>query len=239
MSTIPCISKADIKHRRQTAKFVETDANGFYAAPLKGLLDIWNFNNDNYFDGKLNVPYILLSSPTSAKAIGDYSCASSLGGKGQIRLRVSVLTGSHKMVKSGEKYKKGRWLIVCDILLHEMIHQWQHEIDGDMEESYHGHGASFRDKCNEIGEVLGLGKVRTSKARGADKALPSCASFPHNVRPDDYYLGALADKQLKTTTICGGIHRAWNKSGLMEKVGFVSANRDELVNFMVYLDNHK
>ena len=44
--------------------------------------------------------------------------------------------------------------------------------------------------CNRIGAKLGLPPVRTSKARGKDKDLPSCAYWPEDVRPDDYYQGA-------------------------------------------------
>jgi hypothetical protein len=50
--------------------------------------------------------------------------------------------------------------------------------------------AQFRDVCNRIGESLGLPPVRSSKKRKADAHLPSCAQWPHNVRPEDYYQGA-------------------------------------------------
>ena len=79
---------------------------------------------------------------------------------------------------------------MADVFLHETVHQWQHEVLGDLEDGYHGHGPKFRDQCNRIGALLGLPPVRTSKARGKDKALPSCAYWPHCVRPVDYYLGA-------------------------------------------------
>ena len=57
--------------------------------------------------------------------------------------------------------------------------------------TYHGHGPKFRDQCNRIGAMLGLPPVRTGKARGKDKGLPSCAYWPHCVRPADYYQGGL------------------------------------------------
>jgi hypothetical protein len=69
----------------------------------------------------------------------------------------------------------GRFRLVADVFLHETVHQWQHEVLGDLEDGYHGHGPKFRDQCNRIGALLGLPPVRTSKARGKDKALPSCA----------------------------------------------------------------
>jgi hypothetical protein len=83
----------------------------------------------------------------------------------------------------------GRHRFVEDVLLHEMIHQFHQEVTGQHEHSYHGHGPAFRDKANEIGAALGLSRVRDSKRRGAEKHLPSCAQWPHCVRPNGYYLG--------------------------------------------------
>jgi hypothetical protein len=37
---------------------------------------------------------------------------------------------------------------------------------------------------------MGLAQVRIVKARGKDKDLPSCAEWPHCVRPRNYYRGA-------------------------------------------------
>jgi len=42
----------------------------------------------------------------------------------------------------------------------------------------------------ELGEQLRLPPVRVAKARGSEKDLPSCAHWPHNVRPTGYYKGA-------------------------------------------------
>jgi len=79
---------------------------------------------------------------------------------------------------------------VADVLLHEMVHQWQQEVSGDRDTEYHGHGPAFRDRANVIGAVLGLPTVRTCKARGKDADRPSCSQWPHNVRPGDFYGGA-------------------------------------------------
>lgn len=74
--------------------------------------------------------------------------------------------------------------------MHEMTHQWQFEIVGNTEDSYHGHGTVFRNKANEleIGAKLGLGRVRANRKDGKDKDLPSCAHWPHAVRPLECYL---------------------------------------------------
>jgi hypothetical protein len=71
-----------------------------------------------------------------------------------------------------------------------MIHQWQYEVVGNTEVSYHGHGTIFRDKANEIGTKLGLPPVRTKHGKAKD--VPLCSYFAHAVRPDGYYLDALS-----------------------------------------------
>jgi hypothetical protein len=130
-----------------------------------------------------------------AQALGDCSEVSAFGGRAQIRLRESVLTGRHRLVREGTEYAEGRFLYVGDILLHEMVHQWQQGVTGKKEISYKGHGPTFRDKCNEIGRELGLPAVRVAKARGKERELPSCAEWPHCVRPSDYYLGAAVETE--------------------------------------------
>ena len=70
-----------------------------------------------------------------------------------------------------------------------------HEKLEQPEPKYDGHGPVFARECNRIGEALSLGKVRQSKHKPKkNPEMPSCAQWPHNVRPDDYYLGALADR---------------------------------------------
>ena len=112
------------------------------------------------------------------------------GARSQIKIRPSLMSGTHPHILSGPKYEQGRFLFIVDVLLHETIHLWQDEIVGYLEDSYHGHGPAFRDKCNEIGRRFGLPPVRTCKNRGKYRDLPSCSLFPHNVRPADYYQGA-------------------------------------------------
>jgi len=133
---------------------------------------------------------------------------SGLGCRSQIRLRPSLLTGTHPRVNGSAE---GRFLFVADVLLHEMIHQWQQEVSGETDEAWHGHGPAFRDKANEIGARLGLGIVRTSKKRGKDADLPSCSYWPHVVRPEDYYLGAYvptSGDRPRTVTVPTDLERA-------------------------------
>jgi hypothetical protein len=140
-------------------------------------------------------PYVLLTPPESPRALGDCANISSFGGRCQIRVRPSLLTGTHPHVRPGDPYAEGRFRIVADVLLHESIHQYHMEITGRNEDSYHGHGPAFALTCNQIGQLLGLPPVRSMKKRGPDKDLPSCAQWPLNVRPHDYYLGAAGDAE--------------------------------------------
>jgi hypothetical protein len=102
-----------------------------------------------------------------------------------------------------------------------------------LEDGFHGHGPKFRDQCNRIGALLGLPPVRTSKARGKDKALPSCAQWPHCVRPADYYLGAYPAVRRKAGK--GGdpagvsLEFAWKVACGEERAAFASSHWTELV----------
>jgi predicted SprT family Zn-dependent metalloprotease len=110
-----------------------------------------------------------VSEPSNPRRFGDCGSVSGFGGLSQIRLRPSL-------------FRKRGYDFVQDVLLHEMIHQWQQEVTGEREDQYFGHGPTFRDKANEIGAVLGLGRVRGSKKRGPDADRPNCCRWPHCVR---------------------------------------------------------
>ncbi len=189
------LTPADREHRRGVRDYVLTKAEPWHREHLGRLYDDWDIYNQRYFDGVLEVPYIALSEPSNPRRYGDCSPVSGFGGKSQIRIRPSLLVGTHPDVVAGGETAEGRYRFVTDILLHEMIHQYHQEISRKTDGSYHGHGPAFRDHCNCIGALLGLPSVRTCKKRGADADLPSCSQWPHNVRPNDYYLGAYAPHQ--------------------------------------------
>lgn len=181
------IRTADIHHRKQYEKFVVKDGD----PDVSRLIQLWNEWNKTLFDSAFKVcPIILLAEPSRPSVYGSYSVIGAYGARSQIKIRPSLLRGTHPHMRPGPGYREGRFLFVADVCLHETIHLWQDETIGDLEDSFHGHGPIFRDKCNEIGTKLGLPPVRTCKKRGQDKELPSCAQFPHNVRATDYYQGA-------------------------------------------------
>ena len=184
--TLPETRQEDIDHRNQVEAFVCDSGDKRVAS----LLEHWHQGNADYFDGAFQAaPVILLAEPTNPRRLGDYAVTGGNGSRAQIRIRPSLLRGTHPDMRAGDKYAEGRFLFVSDVLLHEMLHQYQHEILGDLEDAYKGHGPKFRDKCNQIGEKLGLPPVRTCKARGKDKDLPSCSYWPHIVRPAEFVPG--------------------------------------------------
>ncbi|MGO9570484.1 MAG: hypothetical protein ACLP5H_23380 [Desulfomonilaceae bacterium] len=198
------IRKADINHRKQYEKFVLSNGD----PTVSNLIVLWNYWNTEYFDGSFKAPpIILLAEPSKPSRLGDYSPMGAYGTRSQIRIRPSLLTGTHPHMLPGDEYKKGRFLFVSDVCLHETIHLWQDEVRGDLEPAYHGHGPLFRDKCNEIGAKLGLAPVRTCKKRGKDAELPSCSHFPHNVRPQGYYQGAYVRDHEEPKPLKGRLER--------------------------------
>lgn len=179
-----------LSHRRGFERFVLEHAEPWHREHLGRLFANWRAWNDKHFDGRLEPPYLLLAEPSTPRRYGDCGPLSGFGGRMQIRIRPSLVRGSHPHVRPGENYREGRLRFVDDILLHEMVHQWQFEVLGDSEPDYCGHGPLFRDVANRIGSVLGLPPVRDCKRRGKDRDRPSCSYWPHVVRPVDHYLGA-------------------------------------------------
>ena len=191
--------------RERIANFALSEAaNPYQRKVLTECYQNWETWNTDYFGGKMFTPLILIAEPRTPSTFGDYATISSFGGRGQIRIRPSLVHGTHRQWLYNEWAEKNRLAdpednpfvppsqeqrmrFALDVLLHESIHQFHYEVLSQTEESYGGHGPRFRDQCNQIGSTLGLGRVRTGKKRGKDKALPSCSFWPHCVRPAGYY----------------------------------------------------
>lgn len=115
--------------------------------------------NRQHFDGKLGKPKIMLDN--TGRALGTYQPKDIHGIESRITVRKSLSTAE-----------------ATDVLLHEMIHAWQHEVVGDLELGYRGHGPIFATKANEIGAKLGLPTVGV---RGRD-GKPDCKYWPQIVK---------------------------------------------------------
>lgn len=170
------------------------------------LRDHWRHLNVTYFDGKMVEPYITLSAPSKPSLFGQCCAVSSWGSRLEIRIRPSLLTGTHPEVR-GEL--EGRWRFALDVLLHEAAHQYHQEVTGYTESSYHGHGSVFTATANRIGAVLGLPPV-VAKNRGGSR-LPKAAQWPHCVTPAGHYLGvyhprvpSTGDRHCRTCSCASG-----------------------------------
>jgi hypothetical protein len=154
------------------------------------LYDLWEEWNDEFFEGRMVPSLIQLTDPGQTHSYGCCTNFSGLAGiRSAIKIRRSILDGELRDLKHGTRNKQGLRRFLEDVLLHEMIHQWHHEVTGQFDESYSGHGPAFSAKANEMGARLGLPIVRrTCKSR--DGKEPSPSQWPHDVRPDGYYLGA-------------------------------------------------
>jgi hypothetical protein len=154
------------------------------------LYDLWEEWNEEFFGGLLVPPLLQLAEPGQTRCYGDCSTHSGLAGiRARIRLRPSILAGTLRDLKHGSRNPLGLRRFLEDVLLHEMIHQYHQEGTRENDDSYSGHGPAFSAKANEIGEKLGLPRVRrTCKSR--DGKEPSPSQWPHDVRPDGYCPGA-------------------------------------------------
>ena len=136
-----------------------------------------------------------------------------------IWLCVEVINGQEECLQNGDHYYNGRILYLKDIMLHEMIHQFQHEIvytpgtglnpEQNLEwgaamneeknkcgnsELFRSHGIVFTKKANEIAIKLGLPEVccecETDTDRLAQYGGILSSEFPICCRSSEYYEGA-------------------------------------------------
>lgn len=152
---------------------------------LLRLRDHWMSANDRWFAGAMTLPYITLTEPSAPNTFGQCCSVSSWGSRLEIRIRPSLIAGTHPHLRDPAE---GRWRFVLDVLLHETVHQYHREITGKTEPSYHGHGPAFAEVANRIGVDLGVPPVVARKRGDTDQ--PRAAQWPHNVRGPAYYLGA-------------------------------------------------
>jgi len=145
----------------------------------------WFLHNRDYFDSKLIAPNIYIDESLKKDSIwGTWG-----NGYHERELAISTYLFTEK-----PDHKEGQILIIKDVVLHEMIHQYINEIlKGN---ARFIHGPVFRDVCNDIGKKLNLGPVLTGDP------VYACNNWPHNVRPKGYYLGAYERNLRRETWLC-------------------------------------
>jgi len=109
------ITPPDADHRAAFRAFVLDQAEAWHRAHLGRLYALWDGWNAAYFAGRLVPPYVLLTPPESPRALGDCASISSFGGRCQIRVRPSLLMGTHPHVRQDDAYAEGRFRIVADV----------------------------------------------------------------------------------------------------------------------------
>jgi hypothetical protein len=181
------VSEPVAEHRTDYWTWVEQHAAPEYKRRLLlGLRDHWRDNNQAYFDGRMLEPYITLTEPSAPQIYGQCCSVSSWGSRLEIKIRPSLLAGTHPHLVGAKPVHCERF--TYDVLLHEMVHQhvMEHEPDVD-EDSYHGHGPVFTAHANRIGALLGLPDVVIRNRGGVKKC--KAAQWPHCVMPPERYGG--------------------------------------------------
>src|SRR5689334_6257149 len=89
------ISEDDLRHREAFWDFVLTKAEPHYRDRLTKLLHVWEEANARYYGGVLARPIILLATPKMPNVYGDCGPVSGWGARSQIRIRRSLLDGTH------------------------------------------------------------------------------------------------------------------------------------------------
>ena len=200
------VSAPNRQHRQEFMAFCLHHADPRVKPWVDMLYTAWADYNALYFNDKLDPPYILIGPTSSTVSYGETSFVSEFGGTLQIKIKRSLLEGNHAHFEttgiSPADKMLGQQRFVLDVLLHEMVHQYCVEELGRPEVAEKGHGPVFAGQCNRVGAVLNLPGVGQARASRRKPGMPSCAQWPVNVRPSDYYKGAYnpAGVQTQPTT---------------------------------------
>lgn len=186
------------RERQRFADFAENRADPVYREISAHLYRCWREFNQAYFGCKLKEPHLTYGL-TPPRSLGVCQQFTDFGGRLQITIAKRVVFGSAKTVVNPWP-APGLIRFVEDILLHEMIHQYQFEVSKQHERSYRGHGQHFCRHCNRIGEQLGLQSVIVRKRGKRDDGLLTCNHWPHAVRSVGYYLGDILEFGVKPSS---------------------------------------
>jgi len=214
---------ADAKLREEIFRYSLEQASLAMKGHIQHLCSCWERYNAEFFDNRLAAPTLAFDEPGPTTCYGEFSSVSCFGGSGQIMIRPSLLAGTLQDFRQGNKNKEGLKRFTDYVLLHEMIHQWQVEIAGTPPgefRNYGGHGSTFSQKANEIGEKLGLPPVRLrnkTSHSGKTKHLPSPSQWPHCVCRQEHFLGAYVpaspDEDAK---LRGDLYKLLRKHGIQK-----------------------
>ncbi|MCE5292435.1 MAG: SprT-like domain-containing protein [Nocardiaceae bacterium] len=241
------LPEAVAEHRTDYWEWVENHADTRKRDALLELRDHWHEINEQFFEGRMHLPYITLTEPSKPSIYGQCCSQSSWGSRLEIKLRPSLLWGTHPHMCPGSGYASGRMKFVKDVLTHEMIHQhvMEHQPTVD-EESYHGHGPVFTGHCNRISAGLGLPQVIVRNRPGRSKTKAVAPQWPHCVvdpvvRYDGAYSHHRKDRVTCThVTIPAGCHVAsmqcMDDAGEFVRIDFDTDTGDKSVEIRIHVD---
>lgn len=173
--------------RTRYTSFATDKSEPVYREPMSALYESWRGHNAEFFDQRLKEPHLTFGV-TPPRALAFCKSLTDWGAELQITLNSRLITGRHPLIRNrwpAEGVKR----FLADVLLHEMFHQFAFEVTGKHERSYRGHGPAFTRTCNRIGHQIGLPPVIVRRRGSKDADKPLASHWPHNVRPDDFYLG--------------------------------------------------
>lgn len=134
---------------RETRRLVDRDGQD---AP-RLLYAAFDAFNSAFFGSRLAAPMIWISPASSPRAESDYTARDEHGLQSRIRIAPSL-------------WRNRSVRYILGILLHEMVHAACHELRGEVEPGYNGHGPVFAAECNRLGELLGFPRVSPKGRRG-------------------------------------------------------------------------
>ncbi|NOK71569.1 MAG: hypothetical protein GFH25_541324n12 [Chloroflexi bacterium AL-N10] len=181
---------ADATHRQAFIDDCTTNAHPPYRQVLQVLYDHFDQWNTVFFGQQLVPPHFVILAPPTPTRLGDYQPHTGWGGSTQIRLRPSLIDGSHPHLVHGSQDAQGWERCWLDVALHECVHYYCDAVLAAPEQAEKGHGRIFAQECTRIGSLLDLPPVGPARRSRNYQGWPSCAHWPQNVRPADYYRGA-------------------------------------------------
>lgn len=198
------IRPVDENHRKGFKSYCVNDSDPMLRPWIEMLYQAWSDYNLNFFSNAMLPPYIMIGDVGSTAAYGEFSPISDFGGKGQLTIKDTLMEGRHAHFQGAthidpQKRSLGQLRFILDELLHLMVHQYCIEVLDKPETHSAGHGTVFAAECTRIGSMMQPSLPPVGEARNTRRAqasarlgipLLSCADWPHNVRPSDYYLGA-------------------------------------------------
>ena len=187
--TLPAPVETLDAERIRFAEFAAKEAEPVYRQVAADLYRHWGRVNVHYFGGRLKEPHFTLGV-TGPRSFGFCKALTDFGASLQITVSFRVVFGQHRLMRVAWP-SQGIKRFVRDIVLHEVVHQWQHEVLANPESAYHGHGPRFCAECNRIGEELGLPAVIVRRRGQKGSGQPLCSEWPYSVRPEGFYLGDL------------------------------------------------